>query len=223
VREEDGDMHLSLDDISVDLIESTSENEDHYSGRWGWFWHESHMPARGPFRTPTEAVSDFNEWLGTRFPEDPIVTGEAAKADELARLLLENSGSFLKAAETARTETAAGEVVLYGACCGLELVLKAYLASRGLDDDWLRENIRHDLSKAFDAAVFHGLPGDDERLRTFLKVASRRYARHELFELSRERPNLLAETDYLLAVGVLRRQIEKQFEEDRERTLRSRT
>lgn len=45
-------MHLSLDAIDVELIESTPDNEDQFGGRWGWFWHERHMPVRGPFRTP---------------------------------------------------------------------------------------------------------------------------------------------------------------------------
>ena len=215
-------MHLSLEDIDVELIESTPENEDQFGGRWGWFWHECHRPARGPFRTPTEALGDFTDWVGTRFPEEPIVTGQPSDEAELATLLLANATGFLRSADAASREPAAGEVVLYGVCCGLELLLKAYLASRGLDDDWLRENIRHDLSKALDTAIFHGLPGDDARLPRFLNVASARYARHELLELSRERPDLLRETDGLAAVRVLHRQIEQRFEEDRERVARTR-
>lgn len=137
------------------------------------------------------------------------MTVQPSDEADLATLLLENAAGFLRSADAASGEPAAGEVVLYGVCCGLELLLKAYLASRGLDDDWLRENIRHDLTKALDTAIFHGLPCDD--------------ARHELFELSRERPDLLRETDCLAAVRVLHRQIEQRFDEDRERAARTRS
>lgn len=205
-------MNISLDELDVEILESTPDNEDDFGGRWGWFWHECHRRPRGPFGSPSEAVADLAEWIGARYP---VGAAQAAEPlDEgtlLARSFLATADQFLSSAEAQAREGQEGEVVLAGGCYALELILKSYLLSRGRSDAWNQQNIRHDLTKAWREATFLGLPDDDARIERFLKVAAGAYARHDLFELARERPGLLAEVDYLMAIRVLYRQVDERL------------
>ncbi|MDB5440559.1 MAG: hypothetical protein JWM33_2986 [Caulobacteraceae bacterium] len=203
-------MHISCDDIDVEVIESTTDNEDEFGGRWGWFWHESHSTARGPFGSPAEAVTDFAEWIAKHDPASPAAE-RPDEAGELALVFLANADGFLKSAQAAAKGGNDGHVVLSSCCYALELILKGYLLSRGRSDLWNQQHIRHDLQKAWREATHHGLPDDDARIERFLKAAAGSYARHELFELSRERPTLLADVDYLIAIQVLHQDVERRL------------
>ncbi len=203
-------MHITCEDLDVEVLESTSGNEDQFGGRWGWFWHECHMPPRGPFGTPAEAVGDFAAWVSEHYdhaPSDATTDGPQS----LARTFLANAAGFLVSAEAAVGANIQGEISIASCCYALELILKAYLLSRGRSDGWNEEHVRHDLTKAWREAVFLGLPGDDARIERFLKVASGAYARHELMELSRQRPTLLDEIDVVTAIRALHRDVESRM------------
>lgn len=202
-------MNITCEDLDVEVMESTPDTEDHFGGHWGWFWHESHLPPRGPFGSPAEAVTDFADWIAKHDAASP--QDEPPNEGDLALAFLANAEQLLKAAKAAENARIGGEVVLSNCCYALELILNAYLLSRGRSDVWDRQHIRHDLQKAWREAVFLGLPDDDARIERFMKVAAGPYARNELFELSRERPNLLAEVKYLIAIRVLHQDVERRL------------
>src|SRR5258706_10562861 len=141
-------MNISYDDIDVEVIESTPDNEDEFGGRWGWFWHESRSKSRGPFGSPAEAVTDFGEWIAKQDPVSPVAE-TPDEAGELALVFLANAGEFLKSAQAVAGSGDEGHVALSSCCYALELILKAYLLSRGRSDSWDRGHIRHDLQKAW--------------------------------------------------------------------------
>jgi len=203
-------MNIQWDSIDVAVTESTFENEDHFGGRWGWFWHESHFPQRGPFGSPAEAFTDFANWIAKHDPASPAAE-MPDETGELALGLIESAAEFLRSAKEAAASTDGAHAVLSNCCSALESILKAYLLSRGRTHHWNEQHIGPDIERAWRHAVFYGLPDDDARIERFLKIVAGPYARKELVELSCERPNLLGEVDFLIAIQVLRRDVERRL------------
>jgi len=190
-------MNVTMEDLEVEVVESTADNEDDFGGRYGWFWLATSYPARGPFGSAPEAVRDLADWIERR-------EGPAAQTTDLvlARTFLKNAEGFLEAAQAAPAG-AMSEVALTMGCHALELVLKAYLLSRGRSDDWNRDNIRHDLGAALAEATHLGMPSDDARIGRFIKVVGGPFARHELIHLAADPPPELATIGYLIAIRSL--------------------
>jgi hypothetical protein len=195
-------MKISLDELDVDIIESTPDNEDAYNGRWGWYWHEAHEKLRGPFTDPATAVFDLAEWIKRRYVEPPPPpTGDRA----LAGLFLQTACGFLDSAEADRD----GEVGLASCCYALELILKSYLLSRGFSDAWNAEHVRHDLACGYALATHHGLPDDDARIDQFIRAVNAAFTVHDLLRLHGEQPDLVARYEAITALRSLAREVER--------------
>jgi hypothetical protein len=203
-------MNITWDTIDVEVTESTFDNEDDFGGRWGWFWQECHLPPRGPFGSPAEAFTDFADWIAKHDPDSPAAE-IPDEIGEMALTFIESADELIRSAREAADSGHDGHLVLSKSCAALESILQGYLLSRGRSDIWNQQPIRHDLQSAWRQAVYHGLPDDDARIERFLKIVSVAYARQEVVELSYARPNLLAEVDYLLAISVLRRSVERRL------------
>lgn len=200
-------MDLNFQELSVEIVHSNPETEDLYGGRWGWFWHESHRPPRGPFSDPGEALSDLAEWVAKRFDANGApVSPPASEEAVLSTLFLRNADGFLQSAETAAATQS--EMALASACYALELILKAYLVSRGRCDEWNRRHLGHDLAAAYLEATFLGLPDEDVRIERFLKLVAVPFARHELLEVVRAQSRILSEIGYVAAIRSLHRAAE---------------
>jgi hypothetical protein len=199
-------MLMLLDELEIEVTESTLDNEDAFGGRWGWFWHGPRHRPKGPFGSASEAVSDFAEWLAQQECPSPPSTDLV-----LAQTFLVTSGQFLHTAQAKTDDPLMAEIVT-GACCyALELILKSYLLSRGRSDVWNRDNIGHDLAKAFREATFLGLPDDDARIPRFIRAAGDAYARHELLSLSQQCPRMVRDLDLLAALRALHREVERRL------------
>ena len=195
-------MNISLEELDVDIIESTPDNEDAYDGRWGWYWHEVHEKPRGPFTNPAAAVFDLAEWVKRRYVEPPPApTGDRA----LARLFLKTARNFLESAEA----DSAGEVGLASCCYALELILKSYLLTRGFSDAWNAEHVRHDLAKAYGLATHHGLPHDDARIDQFIRAVNAAFQIHDLMRHHRKHPDLVTKYEAVTALRSLAREAER--------------
>jgi hypothetical protein len=195
-------MNISLDELDVDIIESTPDNEDAYEGRWGWYWHEIHEKPRGPFTDPAEAVFDLAGWVKRRYVDAaPPATGDRA----LAQLFLKTARGFLESADA----DSGGEVELASCCYAMELILKSYLLTRGFSDAWNAEHVRHDLAKAYALAAHHGLPDDDARIDRFISAVNAAFGVHDLMRLHRECPGLVAKYEAVTALRTLAREVER--------------
>lgn len=198
-------MNISLEDLDVDVVESTADNEDAFGGRWGWYWHEIHNKPRGPFGDPAAAVFDLADWIRRRYVEPPArPVGDAA----LAQVFLRNADGFLKSAELDDS----GEVALASCCYALELILNGYLLSRGFSDKWNAEHIRHDLAKAYRLATHHGLPDDDARIDHLIREVAAAFSTHGLMELHERKPGLVARYEAVMAVRGLHREAERRLD-----------
>lgn len=195
-------MNISLEELDVDIVESTPGNEDAYEGRWGWYWHEIHEKPRGPFTDPAAAVFDLAAWVKRRYVDPPPApTGDLA----LARLFLKTARGFLDSADA----DPAGEVGLASCCYALELILKSYLLTRGFSDAWNAEHVRHDLAKAYTLATHHGLPDDDARIDQFIGAVNAAFGVHGLMDLHRARPDVVVKYEAVTALRSLAREVER--------------
>jgi hypothetical protein len=78
----------------------------------------------------------------------------------LSETFAERAAEFTRGAtlQAERSDPAAQGLILQSLCVGLELAFKAFLVARGRSDDWNRRELRHDLTKAAEAATELGLP-----------------------------------------------------------------
>jgi len=78
----------------------------------------------------------------------------------LSATFAERAAEFTRGAQLQadRGDPAPQGLILQSLCVGLELGFKAFLLARGRSDDWNRREIRHDLTKAAEAATGLGLP-----------------------------------------------------------------
>ncbi|MBL8772220.1 MAG: hypothetical protein JNK30_12635 [Phenylobacterium sp.] len=197
-------MNISLDELDVDIVQSTPDNEDAYDGRWGWYWHEIHERPRGPFADPATALHDLADWVQQHVVDPPApLQGDAA----LAPLFLRNAAGFLDGADCG-----SGEVQLAACCYALELILKAYLLSRGFADAWNAEHLRHDLDRAYRLASHHGLPDDDARIDQFIAAVNADFQRHALMALHAARADLVARFEAVSALRALHRETVRRVE-----------
>jgi hypothetical protein len=102
----------------------------------------------------------------------------------LSATFAERAAEFTRGAtlQAERGGPAAQGQILQSLCVGLELGFKALLA-RGRSDDWNRREIRHDLSKAAEAATELGLPTPAPAVTRLIEAVGPAYARHGLDEL----------------------------------------
>lgn len=107
----------------------------------------------------------------------PDLTLSATFADRAAEF---TRGAQLQAD---RGDPAAQGLILQSLCVGLELGFKAFLLARGRSDDWNRREIRHDLTKAAEAATELGLPIPAPGITRLIEAVGPAYARHGLDEL----------------------------------------
>ncbi len=197
-------MNISLEDLDVDVVRSTAENEDRYDGRWGWYWHEVHRKPRGPFADPASAIHDLADWVRRTYVEPAApLSGDA----QLASIFLRNAAGFLDCGEAAGR----GEAHLASCCYALELLLKGYLLSRGFSDAWNAEHLGHDLAKAHRLAVHHGFPSDDARIDGFIDAVSAAFIRHGLIELHAEHPALTERFEIHMALRSLHRDVSQRM------------
>jgi hypothetical protein len=87
----------------------------------------------------------------------------------LAVAFFRNAEGFLSAAEIAKASFP--EHALHFLAIAIELALKAYLLNRGVRDDWNRDHIGHDLSRALKCAQragFNAAPSDLAALAALL-------------------------------------------------------
>jgi hypothetical protein len=103
----------------------------------------------------------------------------------LSATFAERAAEFTRGAQLQadRGDPAAQGLILQSLCVGLELGFKAFLLARGRSDDWNRREIRHDLTKAAEAATGLGLPAPAPAVARLIAAVGPAYARHGLDEL----------------------------------------
>lgn len=195
-------MLIVLADAEFEVTESTMDNEDAFGGRWGWFWHGPRHRPTGPFATAADAIRDLAERVAAQDAQG-TPTGDGL----LAQTFMTTADHFLELASDKAADAKMAEVVLGSCCYALELILKAYLLSRGRSDAWNTEHIRHDLAAALREATFFGLPDDDARLGRFIAVVREAYRHHQLLQLSQDQPNLVRDLDTLVVLRFLHREV----------------
>lgn len=101
-----------------------------------------------------------------------------------SNFLLRNAEGFLHSAvmHIERDGSPKSEAAMQALGYALELLLKAFLMSKGWTDDRRRVELRHDLKKALDAAEHEGLAGVSPELRSFIETLSPYYRSHRLEE-----------------------------------------
>lgn len=200
-------MHVQLDDLDVEIIQTTSETEDAFGGRSGWFWHDSRRGPKGPFPTAAEALSDLAAWFAKRQPSTPLDTGL-----DLAMHHLETAEGFLSGPAT---PGAATEADVHTLCVGVELTLKAWLLSRGAADDDCRTVLGHDIARAFAIAAYLGLPeADDARIRRFVTRLAKPYATHSLMVMRQAEIDDALANNTALALRFMHRAVIERIRDD---------
>ncbi|HZF41780.1 MAG TPA: hypothetical protein VEZ48_00020 [Sphingomonadaceae bacterium] len=89
----------------------------------------------------------------------------------------------------------------------LELGLKAFVRANGWSDDRCRREIRHDLVKAYEAALSVGLPALEGQTVRMLVILALFYASHTLGEFLRGRSLAFDPACSLLLTGKLLEQV----------------
>ncbi|MDP3370636.1 MAG: hypothetical protein Q8M32_12425 [Brevundimonas sp.] len=92
----------------------------------------------------------------------------------LAPVFCANARSFHEMARSQRDRR--GGASAYYLAIAVELGLKAYLLHRGITDQWNREHLRHDLTKALKCVRRVGLKGIPEGIRKLADVLGPLYA-----------------------------------------------
>src|ERR1700722_1949882 len=133
-------MNIMWDTIDVEVTESTFGNEDHFGGRTGWFWHECHLPRRGPFGSAAEAFTDFADWIATHDP-DSLAAEIPDETGAMALTFIENAAELIRSARGPADSGHDGHLVLSKSCAALEAILQGYLLSRGRSDIWNQQPI----------------------------------------------------------------------------------
>jgi hypothetical protein len=108
--------------------------------------------------------------------------------------LLENAASFLVGARhvLSSDDRQSREILLHHVACAIELSLKAFLQFRGWSDDQCRLEIRHDLTKALEAAEGLGFRPSHPDLPWLAAVLSPYYCHHRIGALAAHVPTLLS-------------------------------
>ena len=118
--------------------------------------------------------------------------------------LLENAAGFLAGARhLSRDGRHSREILLHHIACAIELSLKSFLQSRGWSDEQCRLEIRHDLTKALDAAEGLGFRPSYPDLHSLLAILSPYYCRHRIRDLAAHEPALLSPQQALKATEEL--------------------
>ena len=118
--------------------------------------------------------------------------------------LLKNAAGFLAGAQhLSRDNNHSREIVLHQIACASELSLKSFLQSRGWSDEQCRLEIRHDLTKALDAAARLGFRPSRPDLPRLIAVLSPYYCRHRIRDLAAHEPALLSPQQALKATEEL--------------------
>ena len=118
--------------------------------------------------------------------------------------LLKNAAGFLAGAQhLSRDNNHSREIVLHQIACAIELSLKSFLQSRGWSDEQCRLEIRHDLTKALDAAARLGFRPSRPDLPRLIAVLSPYYCRHRIRDLAAHEPALLSPQQALKATEEL--------------------
>jgi len=118
--------------------------------------------------------------------------------------LLENAAGFLAGAQLlSRDDRHAREILLHQIACAIELSLKSFLQSRGWSDEQCRLEIRHDLTKALDAAEGLGFRPSYPDLHPLVAILSPYYCRHRIRDLAAHEPALLSPQQALKATEEL--------------------
>jgi hypothetical protein len=118
--------------------------------------------------------------------------------------LLENAAGFLAGAQLlSRDDRRAREILLHHIACAIELSLKSFLQFRGWSDERCRLEIRHDLTKALDAAEGLGFHPSFPNLHPLLAILSSYYCRHRIRDLAAHEPALLLPQQALKATEEL--------------------
>ena len=118
--------------------------------------------------------------------------------------LLENAAGFLAGAQLlSRDDRHAREILLHHIACAIELSLKSFLQFRGWSDERCRLEIRHDLTKALDAAARLGFRPSRPDLPRLIAVLSPYYCRHRIRDLAAHEPALLSPQQALKAAEEL--------------------
>ena len=118
--------------------------------------------------------------------------------------LLENAAGFLAGAQLlSRDDRHSREILLHHIACAIELSLKSFLRFRGWSDERCRLEIRHDLTKALDAAEGLGFHPSYPDLPLLVAILSRYYCRHRIRDLAAHEPALLSPQQALTATEEL--------------------
>lgn len=118
--------------------------------------------------------------------------------------LLENAAGFLAGAQLlSRDDRHSREILLHHIACAIELSLKSFLQLRGWSDERCRLEIRHDLTKALNAAEALGFHPSYPDLHSLLAVLSPYYCRHRIRDLAAHEPALLSPQQALKAAEEL--------------------
>ena len=118
--------------------------------------------------------------------------------------LLENAAGFLAGAQLlSRDDRHSHEILLHHIACAVELSLKSFLQFRGWRDERCRLEIRHDLSKALDAAEGLGFHPSSPDLHPLVAILSPYYCRHRIRDLAAHEPALLSPQQALTATEEL--------------------
>ena len=107
--------------------------------------------------------------------------------------LLENAARFLAGAQHLfRDDRQSREILFHHIAIAIELSLKSFLQFRGWSDERCRLEIRHDLTKALDAADGLGFRPSYPDLHPLLAILSPYYCRHRIGDLAAHEPALLS-------------------------------
>ncbi len=117
---------------------------------------------------------------------------------------LENAAGFLAGARhLARDDRHSREILFHRIACAIELSLKSFLQFRGWSDERCRLEIRHDLTKALDAAARLGFRPNRPDLPPLVAILSPYYCRHRIRDLAAHEPALLSLQQALTATEEL--------------------
>ena len=118
--------------------------------------------------------------------------------------LLEKAAGFLIGAQhLSQDDRHSREILLHHIACAIELSLKSFLQSRGWSDEQCRLEIRHDLTKALDAAEGLGFRPSYPDLHPLVAILSPYYCRHRIRNLAAHEPALLSPQQALKATEEL--------------------
>ena len=107
--------------------------------------------------------------------------------------LLENAAGFLAGVRhLSRDDRHSREILLHHIACAIELSLKSFLQFQGWSDERCRLEIRHDLTRALDAAARLGFRPNRPDLPLLVAILSPYYCRHRIRDLAAHEPALLS-------------------------------